>query len=576
MLNGKCIRLKTIQYILKEGMIMILASQEMIKKWTEAGAWGDKTLIDYFKDNVRTQADKVCLVDPPNKDNLVGLKPERLTFKELDRAVDATAEGLLAIGIKKDDIIMVQLPNTWELAMLYLAITRAGALITPMPMQWRQSELEHIAKITEARAVITVEAFNNFQHKEMAEKLKIKFPSVKDVITLAKIREMSNGPVTGKLDKILINANDVFTLCWSSGTEAEPKGCPLSHNNWLCQGIFQYETAPIKPGDNLITAGPLVNMASIGTIFIPWLMSGGKFVLHHPFDGPTFIMQLMTEEIKYTLLVPAVVNALLKHPKVDQFNLSKMRAITIGSAPPSLWSVQDLKRRWGIEFANIWGQNESTANVAGPVDIPDLEMRIDHFPHYGKPGSKWVNVSPLRKNIHLKILDPVTKKELTEEGAVGELWYRGPNVIPGYFKRPDLTKQAFNDEGFFNTGDLFQIKDNDCIGFFDRTKDIIIRGGFNISAQEVENMLLGHPKVLDVAVVAMTDEMLGEKVCVYVVPKSGEQLELSEIKDFMKEKGIAAYKIPERLEIISAIPRNPVGKILKKVLREDIKAKLGK
>jgi acyl-CoA synthetase (AMP-forming)/AMP-acid ligase II len=548
----------------------------MIKKWTDAGAWRDKTLIDYFKDNVRTQADKVCLVDPPNKENLVGLKPERLTFKELDRAVDATAERLLALGIKKDDIIMVQLPNTWELAMLYLAITRAGALITPMPMQWRQSELEHIAKITEARAVVTVEVFNNFQHKEMAEKLKIKFPSVKDVITLAKIREMSNGHVTGKLDKILINANDVFTLCWSSGTEAEPKGCPLSHNNWLCQGIFQYETAPIKPGDNLITAGPLVNMASIGTIFIPWLMSGGKFVLHHPFDGPTFIMQLMTEEIKYTLLVPAVVNALLKNPKVDQFNLSKMRAITIGSAPPSLWSVQDLKRRWGIEFANIWGQNESTANVAGPVDIPDLAMRIDHFPHYGKPGSKWVNVSPLRKNIHLKILDPVTKKELTEEGAVGELWYRGPNVIPGYFKRPDLTKQAFNDEGFFNTGDLFQIKDNDCIGFFDRTKDIIIRGGFNISAQEVENMLLGHPKVLDVAVVAMTDEMLGEKVCVYVVPKSGEQLELSEIKDFMKEKGIAAYKIPERLEIISAIPRNPVGKILKKVLREDIKAKLGK
>jgi len=555
---------------------MILASQEMIKKWTEAGAWGDKTLIDYFKDNVRTQPDKVCLVDPPNRETLVGLKPERLTFKELDRAVDATAEGLLALGIKKDDIIMVQLPNTWELAMLYLAITRAGALITPMPMQWRQSELEQIARMTEARAVITVEVFNNFQHKEMAEKLKTKFPSVKEVITLAQIREMSKEPVTGKLDKILINANDVFTLCWSSGTEAEPKGCPLSHNNWLCQGIFQYETAPIKPRDNLITAGPLVNMASIGTIFIPWLMSGGKFVLHHPFDGPTFIMQLMTEEIKYTLLVPAVVNALLKHPKVDQFNLSKIRAITIGSAPPSLWSVQDLKRRWGIEFANIWGQNEATANVAGPVDIPDLEMRIDHFPHYGKPGSKWVNVSPFRKNIHLKILDPLTKKELTEEGAVGELWYRGPNVIPGYFKRPDLTKNAFDDDGFFNTGDLFQIKDNDCIGFFDRTKDIIIRGGFNISAQEVENMLLGHPKVLDVAAVAMTDEILGEKVCVYVVPKGEEKVDLEEIKAFMKEKGIAVYKIPERLEIISAIPRNPVGKIMKNVLREDIKKKLGK
>ncbi len=554
---------------------MILASKEQIKEWTEKGVWGKKTLVDYFKENVGKSPEELCLADPPNKEALVGLKPERLTFRELDRAVDATAEGLLTKGIRKDDIIIVQLPNCWELAMLYLAVTRAGALISPVPMQWRQSELEHIAKITEARGVITVDVFNNFQHREMAERLKARFPSIQDIITLAEIREISKGPVTGGLDKISIDANDVFTLCWSSGTEAEPKGCPLTHNNWLCQGMFQYETAPIKPGYNLITAGPLVNMASIGTVFIPWLMSGGKFVLHHPFDGPTFIMQLMTEGIEYTLLVPAIVNALLKHPKVDSFNLSKMKAITIGAAPPSFWSVQDLKRRWGIEFANIWGQNESTANVAGPVDIPDLEMRIDHFPHYGKPGSRWLNISPFRKHIHLKVLDPVTKRELTEEGAVGELWYRGPNVLSGYYRRPDLTRQAFNTDGFFNTGDLFQIKDNDCIGFFDRTKDIIIRGGFNISAQEVENMLLGHPKVLDVAAVAMPDEMLGEKVCVYVVPREGQSADLADIAAFMKEKGIASYKIPERLEVVSAIPRNPVGKILKKDLRADIRKKLG-
>jgi acyl-CoA synthetase (AMP-forming)/AMP-acid ligase II len=349
----------------------------------------------------------------------------------------------------------------------------------------------------------------------------------------------------------------------------------LSHNNWLCQGVFEYESAPIKPGYNLITAGPLVNMASIGTIFIPWLMTGGKLALHHPFDGPTFIMQLLTENIQYTLLVPAIVNAILKHPKVDQFDLSGMKAITIGAAPPSLWSVQELKRRWGIEFANIWGQNEATANVAGPNDIPDLEMRIDHFPQYGKPGSRWANIaSPLRRNLHLKVLNPVTREEITEVGGVGELWYRGPNVIPGYFKRPDLTEKAFDKDGFFNTGDLFQIKDNDCIGFFDRTKDIIIRGGFNISAQEVENMLLGYPNVLDVAAVAMPDESLGEKVCVYIVPRTGEKPNLEDIKSFMKDKGIAVYKIPERIEIIAAIPRNPVGKILKSVLREDIRKKL--
>ncbi|MCX7816407.1 MAG: acyl--CoA ligase [Syntrophales bacterium] len=555
---------------------MILAPKEKIKEWTEKGVWGNKTLIDCFKENVAKAPDKICLVDPPNKETLVGLKPERLTYKELDRAVDATGEALLSKGIGKDDIVVVQLPNTWELAMLYLAITRAGALISPLPMQWRQTEINHVLRTTEAKAFITVETFNNFSHKKMIEELKPNFSNLKEILTLEEIREMSKGDVTGKLDKVPLDPNDIFTLCWSSGTEAEPKGCPLSHNNWIFQASFCYETAPIKPGDNVITAGPLVNMASVGTVFIEWLIGGGKFCLHHPFDGPTFVMQLMTEEINYTLLVPAIVNALLKHPKVDQFDLKKMRAITIGAAPPSLWSVQELRRRWGIEFANIWGQNEGTANVAGPYDIPDLEMRLDHFPHYGKKGSKWENISPLRKHIHMKILDPVTKKELTEEGAVGELWYKGPNVIPCYFRRPDLTEKSFDKDGFFNTGDLFQIKDNDCVGFFDRAKDIIIRGGFNISAQEVENMILAYPKVLDAAAVAMPDEMLGEKVCVYVVPKPGEQLTLEEIKTFMKEKGIAAYKIPERLEIITAIPRNPVGKILKGVLREDIKKKLGK
>ncbi|MCX5833725.1 MAG: class I adenylate-forming enzyme family protein [Deltaproteobacteria bacterium] len=551
---------------------MILTSQENIKKWTEAGAWGDRTFIDYFKTHVRDKPDYICLVDPLNKEALTGFKPEKLTYRELDRAVDATAEALVARGIQKDDIILVQLPNCWELAMLYLAITRAGGLISPVPMQWRQMELDYILKLTEATAFITVEDFHGFKHREMAEKLKTGHPRLNQIITLQEIREMAKGSVTGRLEGIKINPNDIFTLCWSSGTEAEPKGCPLSHNNWLFQASLCFDLAPVMPGDNLITAGPLVNMASIGTVYIEWLKEGGKLVLHHPFDGPAFIQQLIAEQIHYTLLVPAIVNAILKHPKVDAFNLSHMRAITIGAAPPSLWSVEDLNRRWGIEFANIWGQNEGTANIAGPGNITDLAMRIDHFPQFKGPGSKWA--TPVMKHVHLKVLDP-SKKELTEVGSVGELWYRGPNVIPCYFKRPDITAKVFDAEGFFNTGDLFQIKTNECIGFFERAKDIIIRGGFNISAQEVENILLGHPRILDVAAVAMPDEMLGEKLCVYVVPREGQSIDLAEITAFIKAKGIASYKIPERLEVLSAIPRNPVGKILKKDLRADIRKKIG-
>ncbi|HPQ44155.1 MAG TPA: class I adenylate-forming enzyme family protein [Syntrophales bacterium] len=551
---------------------MIVASQKQIREWTEKGAWGTKTFIDFFRERVSQGPDKVCLVDPLNKKDLVGLEPERLTYTELAHAVDATAEGLIAKGIHKDDIVMVQLPNCWELAMLYLAITRTGACISPLPMQWRFSELEYIAGLSEARAIITVEEFHGFNHREMAEKIQSQNSSLHHIIMLDEIRKMSRGPVSGILDDIEIDANDVLTLCWSSGTEAQPKGCPLSHNNWYNQSMAQIDSAGIEPDDNFITAGPLVNMASIGTVYFPWLIVGGKLVLHHPFDGPGFVLQLMMEEINYTLLVPAVINALLKHPRVDEFDLSKMRAITLGSAPPSLWSVQELKRRWGIEFGNIWGQNEGTGFVSGRFDIPDMETRVDHFPQYGKVGTKW-NAS-VTDFVHSKIIDPATREELTEVGNVGELWYRGPNVIPCYFKRPDITEKAFDSEGFFNTGDLFQIKKGDCVGFFDRTKDIIIRGGFNISAQEVENMLLGHPKVADIAAVSMPDEAMGEKLCVYAVPREGETLILEDLTSFMKDKGVAVYKLPERLEVVSTIPRNPVGKVLKTDLRADIVQKL--
>jgi len=553
---------------------MILATQEMIKEWTEKGVWGKKTLIDYFKENVSKNPDEVCIVDPYDKQDLVGFKPDRLTYRELDRAVDATAEGFLEMGIQKDDIVVVQLPNCWELAMLYLAITKVGGLISPMPMQWRISELEYIARLAEPKAFITVEEFYGFKHKEMGEKLQSEIPSLRHILTLPEIREMSKGEITGRLDSITsIDANDIFTLCWSSGTEAYPKGCPLSHNNWISKmGLIIYLTG-MNHEDKLLTAAPMVNMVSVGGTFIPWLILGNKLVLHHPFSPSLLVEQLFKEEVTFTLLVPAVVNGLLKYRKgSNELDLSNLRMIGMGGAPPSLWAVKELRRRWGTEFVNQWGQNENPSLVSGPFDIPDVEKRIDNFPQLGKPGVTWS--VPAAKYIQTKIKDPDTGEELTKIGSIGELWYRGPNIIPCYFRSPDITEKSFDKDGFFNTGDMFEIKEGNCIGFFDRTKDIIIRGGFNISAQEVENILLGHPKVVDVAAVAIPDDRLGERTCVYVVPKKGNKVTLDDIVSFMEDKGIAVYKFPERLEFIEEIPRNPAGKILKKVLRKDVEKRL--
>ena len=549
---------------------MILASKEDIKKFTEMGIWSSETLIDRFKKHVSNMPDHVCMIDPMNKMDLLGLEPERLTYKELSRAVDATAEALIAKGLKKDDIVMVQIPNCWELAMLYLAIAKAGGIISPAPVLLREAEMTYIAKITKAKIFITVDEFNSFNHKEMGNALRLKCPDLKDVITYEEIREMSRGEVTGKLDNIKIDSNDVFTICWTSGTEASPKGCPLSHNNWIGMASLQ-DAVGLKAGDTLMVTGPMVNMAAVGTIFIPWLVFGGAIVIHHPFEPTIFMTQIMQEKVNYLILVPAILNIIAKHPQVDKLDLTSVRSISTGSAPPSLWTMQEFKRRWGTEIGNIWGQNEGAGIISGIDDIPDMKTRVDHFPHFGKPGVKWR--SSAAKYVETKILDPLGK-ELTNVDDIGELVYKGPGVIPCYFKNPEMTKRGFTEDGYFKTGDLFQIRENNFLSFFERSKDIIIRGGYNISSQEIENYLVGHTNVQDAAVVSMPDDVLGEKMCAFVVPVPEANITLDDLTSLLTELGVAKYKHPERLEIVDIIPRNPVGKIIKSDLRDNIRIKI--
>ena len=549
---------------------MILEKPSIIKEYTDKGYWREETLLDDFHQNVIRFPEKIALVDPLNKEELIGLKPERITYHELSRAINSVATALVQKGIKKDDVIIMQIPNCWELAMLYLSIARAGAIPSPIPVQWRQKELGYIAKKTEAAAYISVDEFAKFSHEQMGKTLQEDLPTLKHVITLDEVREMiKKDSDEVMLDSIPIDPNDIFFIEWTSGTEADPKGCPMSHNNWYAQSNMFIELYEARMGDVIMIPAPLVNMTG-ATGLIPWIRTAATLVLHHPFDGTLFIKQLIEEKVNRALLVPAMLVMLLKHPQVDEFDFSSLRTLVTGSAPPSLYAIKEYKKRWGIEIINNWGQNEGTNIISGPVTTP-LEERIN-FPNFGRKDIKWTCESFFR-GIETKIIDGIGR-EVTETGDVGELLYKAPSVIPCYFKQPEMTAKNFENDRFFHTGDLFQIKENHFISYFDRMKDIIIRGGFNISAQEVENMLLGHSKVADAAAVAMPDETMGEKTCVYIVPFEGETVTIKELTDFMKEKGIAVYKLPERLEIVDIIPRNPVGKILKKELREDIKKKM--
>lgn len=538
---------------------MILHPPALIERYTKAGFWGERTLLDLID---AAAPERPAIVDPPDREALVGTPPAALDWGGFRRAVDAIASGLVRAGVRRDDIVMVQLPNVWELLALYFAVARAGGVISPMPMQWRASELRNVKETSGARLAIGVRRFKDAEPLAIAASLGLETLALEDITAMA----------AGEVDRAALDArrpgaNDIFSLCWSSGTEANAKGCPMSHNNWLFQMRLLPNSVSVAEGDRVLAPAPMVNMTG-AVAWISWLAARGTLLLHHPVDVPLLLRQLMTDDVQFTILVPAILNMILKLPQVDQIDLSSVRSIATGSAPPSRWSMEEFKRRWNIEICNLWGQTEGTGLIGGPVDVPDFGKRADHFPWWGKEGTQW---APTVEGLELKLLGEDGQPRVRPE-EVGELVYRGPNVFAGYFNRPDLAPTSFTEDGFFRTGDFFVVRDERHIGFFDRKKDMIIRGGFNISAAEVENLVLTSPLVQDVAAVAVPDEVMGEKTCIFVVPKPQQPVPaLADIVEHLKRVGVASYKLPERLEIVETIPRNPVGKILKAQLRERIR-----
>lgn len=538
------------------------------RRYRQDGHWGETTLLDVFDRHVASHPDAVAIADPDDRPDLVGSRTETLTWSELGRAVDALATALKRRGLGPDEVVMAQLPNVWELPALYLAVARAGGVLSPLPMQWRERDIRYIADLTGARLFVAPERFKGTEPLALARSAA---PGL-EVLSLDEVSELAAGDIDVEvLSGIGIGADDVFSLCWTSGTEAEPKGCPMTHNNWLFQAGLMVDLLHVPEGGSLLATPPIVNMTGVGVVLVPWLVTGGSLRLHHPLNLELLLKQ-MTAGVSFTILVPALLNMLVKHPQVDSFDFSGIGVIGTGSAPPSRASLEEFKRRWGIEIVNIWGQNEGTGLVAGPDDIPALEQRVDHFPWWGRSDVTWPSGI---EGVEIQILDE-EDRPLSEPQSVGELAYRGPNVFPGYFGRHDLTVRAFTDQGFFRTGDLFQILDDRHLSFFDRKKDIIIRGGFNISAAEVENVALAHPGILEAAAVAVPDDIMGEKVCLFVVPQDASNPPtLEDVTGFMQQQGMAVYKLPERLEIIESLPRNPVGKLLKFDLREEAKQRMG-
>ena len=551
---------------------MKTSSPQRIKDYTEREWWGQETLHSLLQTQAKVNPDLIAVADQPNREELTGDLPYRLSFQDLDFSSTALACQLLDNQIKSGDTIIVQLPNIVELVVCYMACSKIGAIISPVPVQYGRHELLHINQMISSKAIITIERFKEQTlARGAAECLE---DSIKILVFGSNIEIDANydDGYRKQLQKFQdihsSDANTILTICWTSGTTGTPKGVPRSHNMWIATARCCIEASEPRQGDRFLNIFPLVNMASIGAFLYPSLLVGCSIFLHHPLDPGLYLTQLQNEKITFTVAPPVLLNQLAKSEDMwKRFDFSNLRSVGSGSAPLAPWMIETFSRVYGLEVINFYGSNEGISLFCTPVHTQDPVIRATMFPRVGcglHNGTSYASTSVLSK-----IVDPDTGEEIRESGSVGELLFDGATVFDGYLGMDNC--DVFDSDGYFHTGDLVEICGDPPLFYkiAGRCKDIINRGGMKISPAEVDILLEGLPSTLEAAICAYPDDDLGEKLCACIVMESGvPNISLEDVNGYLNSKGIAKFKLPERIAFFDALPRNPLAKVQRFELEE--------
>jgi acyl-CoA synthetase (AMP-forming)/AMP-acid ligase II len=547
---------------------MRTSSPERIKSLTEKGYWGTERLHDHLERAARETPRAAAVIDQPNKENLCDLPPHRLDFAALDALSSHLASELLQRGISAGDRLLVQLPNISELVICYYACSKLGVIISPLPVQYSTHELSRFGAVLKPAAVITLV---NFRGLRLAEQVRNALPGIPvwtagtDVLAgdgKPDLTALSDHQANNRAD-----ANDILTICWTSGTTGTPKGVPRSHNMWLAMARYTMAAGKYEPGEILLAPFPLINMAALGGFLFPSAIQGSTLVLHHPMDPPLYLQQLQDERATFTIAPPALLNQLAQQPALwAQCDFSSLRAFGSGSVPLSPAMIEKIEGDYGKPIINFYGSNEGISLFATPATAATPECRAKMFPRLGVAGMPWQGYS--QESMITRVVDPDSGAEITAPGTPGELCIGGPAVFDGYLDHDGA--DIFTHDGLFRTGDLVEIcgEPPNYYRIVGRCKDIINRGGMKISPSEIDTVLEGHPNLTEAAVCAYPDDMLGEKICACIVPRpDAEPPTLEQLCSWLLAQGIAKFKLPERLHLLDTLPRNPLGKVVRSELQ---------
>lgn len=538
--------------------------KQSIREYLDRGWWEPTTLSAIWDQNA---------LDCPNKEAVVDSRGTRLTCLEAKQIIDRISFGLIEVGLKKDDLLVIQLPNCALLPLLRVSCEKAGILSLHSLMTLRSREMEYIVRFCKATGAIIFRTHRGYNYYDMFKKIRSTSKSFEylfvlgdnvpeDCIALHGYIHRTSGakPLTAGLHTRTYKSTEVSIITLTSGTTGIPKFAefPFAARNNLGNTLGG-EVLKLTENDILGVFGP----APAGPNCVAYFAAPrfrSKIVMQEHFDPEESLRLIQEERITVGLVVPAQLAKMLQIPQVDRYDLRTLRAWWCVGAPAPYKLRVETEQRLGGKLLTGLGAVDFGGTTATLMDDP--------------PEVRYLTVGKGRGGTEIKVVDNAGME--VAKGEVGEIWGKGPACSTGYYRDPEATRKAWTEDGWFKFGDLGKLDEHGNLLVLGRKKDMIIRGGQNIYPIEVEELLLSHPKISDVAIVGMPDPVMGEKACAYVVPREDHEIRFDELISFLKEKGIADYKLPERLEVIDRLPLVGDQKVDKKILVQDITEKLQK
>jgi 2,3-dihydroxybenzoate-AMP ligase len=520
------------------------------------GYWLDKPMGVYFQEIFATWGDRIAVI----------AGEERVTYRELSARIDHLARHLLDHGVEPLDRVVMQLPNKIEFIYLYFALVRVGAIPLMALPPHRKHEIGHFVAFADAVGYAAADRAGDFSFVEMArelerENLKLRLLFIlsdreyPNCLNLRGLMRATPKASPGDLDLDLDpDAPAVFQL--SGGTTGIPKIIPRTHNDYIFNSVGCSAANDMREGDGLLVCLPIGHNFPLASPGIQGMfIRGGRVILADSPRAEHVFPLVAKERVTHLELVPAVLIRLLHDASLKNYDLSSLRIVNTGGQrlqPETSALCEKLIPSCTVQ--EVFGMAEGLVTFNRLDDPPEVR--------YETVGPPWCEDDEIR------LVDDDGKE--VQPGEVGELTVRGPYTLRGYFKVPEVNARAFSPDGFYLSGDLMRQHPSGGYVVEGRKKDLINRGGEKISAEEVENMLLGHDSVRNVACVPMPDPILGERTCAFVIAAPGAKPTLEVLCAYLTAQGLAKFKMPERLEVVAEFPLSPFGKVSKKDLADRI------